>query len=49
MLAYLDSGIRFIQIHFYESYHFHGNIKLIENIIQDLFPESSAFLKFINS
>jgi len=49
MLAYLDSAIRFIQTHFYEPYHFHGNIKLIENILQDLPPESSAFLKFINS
>jgi len=40
MLAYPDSAIRFIQTHFYYPYQFHGDIKLIENIIQDLSPKS---------
>jgi len=42
-------AIHFIQAHFYEPYHFLGDIRLIENVIQDLPPESYVFLKFINS
>jgi len=38
LLAYVDSAVGFIQTHPYQHYQFHGDTKLIENIIQDLPP-----------
>jgi len=39
MLAYPASALGFIQTHFSQSYQFHGETKLNENIIQDPPPK----------
>jgi len=50
ILAYLDSAIINLWTHFYWTYQFHRDNKLIENIIKGLHPNwIIGFLKSINS
>jgi hypothetical protein len=50
MFTYPDTAIGFIKTYFYyQSYHFHGDTKFSENIIQDLPPKwIIGFLEVVN-